>query len=113
MDYTTYKIIHLVGVAALAMGIGGMMAGGNARKGFAILQGVALLVMLVSGFGLLARLHLGFPHFAMVKAVLWLLLGMLPMILRRLRAPAIVGICVSLTLVAILAWLGVAKPALW
>jgi hypothetical protein len=33
MDYTTYKIIHLIGVAALAMGIGGMLAGGNTRKG--------------------------------------------------------------------------------
>jgi len=113
MDYTTYKIIHLIGIAALAMGIGGMLAGGNTRKGFAILQGVALLVMLVSGFGLLAKLHLGFPHFAMVKVALWLLIGALPVILRRLRAPAIAGICIFLTLVAILAWLGVVKPPLW
>jgi hypothetical protein len=113
MDYTTYKIIHLVGVAAVAMGLGGMMAGGNTRKGFAILQGIGLLVMLVSGFGLLARLKLGFPHFAMVKVALWLVLGMLPIILRRLRAPAIAGICISLILVALLAWLGIAKPPLW
>jgi hypothetical protein len=113
MDYTTYKIIHLIGVAALAMGIGGMLAGGNTRKGFAILQGVALLVMLVSGFGLLAKLHLGFPHFAMVKFALWLVIGALPVILRRLHAPPIAGICIFLTLVGFLAWLGVAKPALW
>ena len=113
MDYTTYKIIHLVGIAALALGVGGMMAGGNNRKIFSILQGIALLVMLVSGFGLLARLHLGFPHFAMAKIVLWVVLGAMPMILRRLRVPIIAGIAVSLTLVGILAWLGVVKPALW
>ena len=113
MDDTTYLIIHLIGLAALAIGIGGMMAGGNNRKIFSILQGIALLVMLVSGFGLLAKLHLGFPHFAMVKMVLWAVLGAMPVILRRLRAPVVVGICVSLALVGILAWLGVMKPALW
>jgi len=113
MDYTTYKIIHLVGVAALALGLGGMMAGGSNRKIFSILQGLALLVMLVSGFGLLARLHLGFPHFAMVKTVLWVVIGVMPMALRRLRVPLAGGIVISLTLVGILAWLGVVKPALW
>lgn len=113
MDETTYKIIHLIGVAALAIGIGGMLAAGSNRRIFSILQGIALLVMLVSGFGMLAKLHLGFPHFAMVKTVIWVLIGMMPMILRRLHAPIIVGICISLTLVGIMAWLGVLKPALW
>jgi len=113
MDSTTYLIIHLIGLAALALGLGGMMAGGNDRKIFSILQGIALLVMLVSGFGLLARLHLGFPHFAMVKVGLWLVLGAMPVILRRLHASVIAGICISVALIGILAWLGVMKPALW
>lgn len=113
MDYTTYKIIHLIGIAALTLGLGGMMAGGDNRKLFSIVQGLALLVMLVSGFGLLGRLHLGFPHFAMVKLVVWVLLGALPVILRRLRVPIVAGICISLALVGVMAWLGVVKPALW
>jgi len=113
VNYLTYKIIHLIGIAALAIGIGGMLAGGEKRKTFVILQGVALLVMLVSGFGLLAKLGLGFPHFAIVKVVLWLVIGMLPMIFRRLRVPLAAGVCVFLTLVGILAWLGISKPALW
>jgi membrane associated rhomboid family serine protease len=113
MDYTTYKIIHLIGIAALALGVGGMIAGGGHRKTFAILQGIALVVMLVSGFGLLARLHLGFPHFAMAKLVVWVIIGMLPMLLRRLRVPPLGGICILLALVGIMAWLGVVKPPLW
>lgn len=113
MGYATYKIIHLIGIAAVAIGLGGMMAGGENRRIFTILQGLALLVMLVSGFGLLARLHLGFPHFAMVKAVLWLVIGVLPVILRRLRVPIAGGMVISLTLIGIMAWLGVVKPALW
>ena len=113
MDYTTYKIIHLTGIAALALGAGGMLAGGAHRKTFSILQGIGLLVMLVSGFGLLAKLHLGFPHFAIAKTALWLVIGVMPVVLRRLRVPAIFGILISLALVAVMAWLGVMKPLLW
>ncbi len=113
MDPTVYKIIHLTGIAALALGVGGMMAGGPNRKPFAILQGLGLLVMLISGFGLLAKLHLGYPPFAIVKTVLWVVIGALPAILRRLKLPVAAAMCISLTLVAIMAWLGVMKPALW
>ena len=113
MDYTFYKITHLIGISALALGVGGMMAGGDKRKAFAILQGIGLLVMLVSGFGLLAKLSLGFPPFAIVKTILWLLIGAMPMILRKLKAPLPAAIITSLVLVGIMAWLGVVKPALW
>jgi len=113
MSYTTYKIIHLIGVAMIAIGIGGMLAGGNNRRTFAIFQGIGLLVMLVSGFGILAKLGLRFPHFAIVKTVLWVVIGMLPMIFRKLKAPLFVSILILLTLVGVMAWLGVVKPALW
>ena len=113
MDSTTYKIIHLVGISALALGVGGMMAGGGNRKPFAIMQGIGLLVMLVSGFGLLAKLHLGYPHFAIVKTVLWVVIALLPVIVRRLKLPVAAAMILSLALVAVMAWLGVMKPALW
>ncbi len=113
MDYATYKIIHLTGIAALVLGIGGMMAGGPNRKMFSILQGIGLLVMLVSGFGLLAKLHLGFPHFAIAKVVLWVVIGMTPLLLRKLRVPIVAGMLIVVTLVGVMAWLGVVKPALW
>ena len=113
MDTTIYKIIHLTGIAAIALGVGGMMAGGSNRKPFAICQGVGLLVMLVSGFGLLAKLHLGYPHFAIVKTVLWVVIAILPMLARRLKLPLAAAMLISLTLVGIMAWLGVMKPALW
>ena len=113
MDATIYKIIHLTGIAAIALGVGGMMAGGSNRKPFAICQGIGLLVMLVSGFGLLAKLHLGYPHFAIVKTVLWVVIAMLPMLARRLKLPLAAAMLISLTMVGIMAWLGVMKPALW
>ncbi|MDB6171607.1 MAG: hypothetical protein JWL59_918 [Chthoniobacteraceae bacterium] len=113
MNPITYKIIHLIGIAALALGVGGMMAGGENRKTFVALQGIAVLVMLVSGFAMLAKLKLGFPPFAMVKTALWVVIAMLPVIFRKLRPSLGVAITVSLTLIGIMAWLGVVKPALW
>ncbi len=113
MDATIYKIIHLTGIAAIALGVGGMMAGGSNRKPFAICQGIGLLVMLVSGFGLLAKLHLGYPHFAIVKTVLWVVIAILPMLARRLKLPVAAAMLISLSLVGLMAWLGVIKPALW
>ena len=110
MDANIYKIIHLTGISLLAIGVGGMMANGSTRKTFAMCQGIGLLVMLVSGFGLLAKLGLGYPTFAIVKTVLWLVIGMLPMIFRKLKPPLGVAIIISLTLVGIMAWLGVMKP---
>ncbi len=113
MTREIYLIIHLTGISLLALGIGGMMAGGEKRKTFAMLQGLGLLVMLVSGFGLLAKLGLGFPHFAMVKTALWLLLGALPVIFRKLKTPQSAEILIVLILVGIMAYLGLMKPALW
>ena len=108
-----YLIIHLTGISLLALGVGGMMAGGEKRKTFAMLQGLGLLVMLVSGFGLIAKLGGGFPHFAIVKIVLWLVIGMLPMLFRKLKTPLPAAIIISLILVGTMAYLGVMKPLLW
>lgn len=108
-----YLIIHLTGISLLALGVGGMMAGGEKRKTFAMLQGLGLLVMLVSGFGLIAKLGGGFPHFAIVKLVLWLVIAMLPMLFRKLKTPLPAAILISLILVGTMAYLGVMKPLLW
>ena len=113
MDPLIYKIIHLTGIAAIAIGAGGMLAGGSNRKAFAMWQGIGLLIMLVSGFGMLAKMKLGFPSFAVVKTVLWLVVGAMPVIIRKAKLPTHAAIVISLALVAALAWLGVMKPVLW
>jgi hypothetical protein len=113
MDPLTYRIIHLIGLAALAIGAGGMMASNENKRTFASVQGLGLLLILVSGFGILAKLHLGFPHFAIVKLVLWIVIGMLPMVFRRTKTPLIAALLIILVLIGAAAWLGVMKPALW
>ena len=113
MDPTFYKILHLVGIAAIAIGAGGMMSGGSNRKAFAMWQGIGLLIMLVSGFGMLAKMHLGYPSFAVIKTVIWLVIGAMPVIIRKAKLPTHAAIIISLVLVGLNAWLGIMKPALW
>jgi len=44
----------------------------EARKTTLLVTGLASLVMLVAGFGLLAKLSLGFPGWVVLKLVAWL-----------------------------------------
>jgi len=85
MPYEIYKVIHLVsafvlfavaGGVALFAANGGDKASNTHRKLVGILHGLALLGLLVAGFGLLARLGLGgIPGWVWAKLVLWLIIG--------------------------------------
>lgn len=83
-----YNVVHILGIALLMTALGGMalhaLNGGlkrdnRARALVTGLHGLGLLLVLVGGFGMLARL--GFPHGAMfpgwlwVKLAVWLALG--------------------------------------
>jgi hypothetical protein len=88
MSYTTYKLIHLLGIFSLLVALAGMAAhaAANGKKeenpAYRTLQafhGIGALLALVGGFGLLARMEihggLHFPGWVWAKLVLWLLLG--------------------------------------
>jgi hypothetical protein len=62
---------------------------------------------------MLAKAKLGFPSFAVVKTILWLVVGMMPVIARKAKLSAHGTIIVSLVLVGVLAWLGLTKPVFW
>ncbi len=67
----------------------------------------------VTGFGLLGKLGLGFPHFAILKTILWVLIAMLPLLFRKLKTPLSAEILIVLILVGVMAYLGLVKPPLW
>ena len=76
-----YKVIHLIGLICLFTGIGGFLTYGFDHaprvKMVGILHGVGLLLLLISGFGMTAKLGIGFPVWVILKLVLWLVLGAL------------------------------------
>jgi hypothetical protein len=86
--YALYKVVHILGIALLMTALGalalhalngGLRRDNRARALVGAMHGVGLLLVLVGGFGMLARL--GFRHGAMfpgwllVKLAVWLLLG--------------------------------------
>ncbi len=85
MPYQFYKVLHLAGIMMVFVGLGGYLAAAfQAQKGrfpgkrfAAISHGLGLLLALVGGFGLLARLGLvsGMPVWAGLKLMIWVALG--------------------------------------
>lgn len=85
-----YKVLHILGLFLVFAAVGGtiiqtVLGGGNGRgrKLTGIAHGVGLLIVLVSGFGALAKLGLGFPVWAMVKIVIWLVFGGVLVLIRK------------------------------
>lgn len=87
MDYLAIKIFHYIGIMLLFMGLGGMVFASYAgfgpekkklRRAAAILHGIGLLLILVSGFTMLSKLNLMHgdpPNWAKAKFVIFLIMG--------------------------------------
>ena len=87
MPYATYKVLHLVGIVLLLIGLGAAIAnsrGQGGGRGFAMLfHGVGLLLILVAGFGMQAKNNIGFPAWLWAKLGVWILLAILPALVKR------------------------------
>ena len=59
MSYEFYKILHLISLIALFLSLGMLIVGPKPLKKLIMsLHGLALLFLFVSGFGLIAKLHI-------------------------------------------------------
>lgn len=85
MSYEFYKILHFAGIVAVLLSLSAMIYGAAtaghkkfpAARFLKVAHGVGLVITLVAGFGLLARLGLirEFPGWAIAKLGIWLLFG--------------------------------------
>ena len=87
MPHEAYKVVHLLGILFLFVALGGVALhawnGGTkqnnqGRGASAAMHGVGVFLILLAGFGMLARLGLmqgGLPGWVWAKLVLWLLVG--------------------------------------
>ena len=115
MPLPYYHIIHLIAVMALFVGTGTALAAADnvtTRKFGAILRGVALLLLLVTGFGLLAKLQLfkTIPLWAWLKVGIWVVAAVLPVFVKRKMLPGTAAVFIALALGGVAAWLGYLKP---
>ena len=117
MSYELYRVLHVFAIILLFTSLGTLAATAGSRGPFlrrvaGIAHGVALVIILVAGFGLLARLNMfgAIPNWAWAKFGLWLLLGMAVVPLNRKPEWAPV-IWVGLPFIGgLAAWLAITKP---
>ena len=117
MSLEFYKVLHIFSVFLLFISLGTIAAVGNSQDGrlrrlAGVAHGVALALILIAGFGLLAKLRMfgSIPAWVLVKFGLWFLFGLSVLPLRRrpewtlwlwLLIPVLGGLA---------AWLAVTKP---
>ncbi len=88
MPYQVYKVLHVASILLLFASLGGLAihaasdhSNAEKEKGLRVLltisHGVARVIILVAGFGLLARIGIkgAWPTWVYLKIVLWVLLG--------------------------------------
>ena len=99
ISHATYKVIHLLGIFLLFSGMGSLWAAAaissesvrtTTRRLALAAHGGAMLLILVAGFGMLARLQIShsWPLWIWIKLAIWLLLAGYPVLLKRQDKPS-------------------------
>lgn len=120
MSYEFYKVLHIVGVLMVFSGLVGVLAlrmtgtelPARPRRLFFLYHGVGLLVVLVAGFGLAARMGYfqSLPNWVWAKLGIWLILGGAIALAKRrgqLGGPLLTAF---LAIGGLAAWLAITKP---
>ncbi len=115
MPTDLYKLIHLIGIFLLFAQLGGMIVGAGKedwKKILSIMHGVGLFLLLLGGFGMLARLGIGFPWPGWLwgKLVIWLVLGGSSTLIRKMPEKAQTWLAVAVILGSVAAYLALYKP---
>ena len=85
MTHHFYLTLHLLGVICLFLGLAtALMPEDTPQRKIGLrFHGAGLVLLLVGGFGLIAKLKLGFPWWVVVKLALWFGFGAMPLIGKR------------------------------
>ncbi len=117
MSYDFYKILHLSAVLMIFLSIGGMIAlaqakeaGAAANKMMSMLHGTGLLIALIAGFGIIAKIGLDFDGWVIGKLLIWVVFGGLMVLIKRKPEMSTVWAGLSIALGILATYLGVLKP---
>ena len=113
MSYQIYKLTHYAGLFLILISLGAYAFGAAAsNKAKAMGHGIGLVLMLVGGFGMLARLQISwpFPGWAIGKVLIWLAFGGSIAVFKRRLLPPTIGLGLMLVLGLVAAGLAIYKP---
>ena len=120
IPYYIYKLIHLVGVLMLFLSVGGLILytihGGDRnqpwRKLLLATHGIGIILALVGGFGLLARIGVfwPWPGWVAVKVGIWVIFAAIPAIIARNPSSATAFWWGAVVFGALAAYLAGSKP---
>lgn len=111
MSPAFYHIAHLVGLIFIFVGFGALLAVDGYKRAMKWIV-LGLVISLVTGFGNLAKLGImaNMPKWVWVKIGLWLVLGFLPVLVKRQVLPARAVVYIAIVIGACVAYLGHLKP---
>jgi len=121
ISHSVYLNIHLFGIFLTLTSLAGLGAGMvvdstklpvGLRRSFAIAHGLGLFLVLLGGFGMMARLGIrgDWPLWIQLKLGLWFVLGGMIALVRRVRIFSISAFVVIPLLAALGAWFAINKP---
>ena len=111
MHLVLYKTLHITGVLMLFTSLGVVLAESSpgCKKRATIVHGISLLLIAGMGFAMLKKPPMD-QHWWMVKTLIWLFLGAVPVLAKRSPIPRPLLLMLSLVAGASAAYLAIAKP---
>lgn len=118
MSLEFYRFLHFTGIVMLLFSLGLLTAyfsGGAAAKlkpvrisGF-VLHGIGVLLIIISGFGMAARMGIfsEFPFWLKIKLLIWVLLVLVATLLKRVSGKSLMIGALSILLAMVAAYFGV------
>ncbi len=122
MPYAVYKLTHLLGIFVLLVTLalpfmhlirGGTRADFPHRRALMLTHGAASFLILLGGFGMLARLgvaHTGLPNWILIKLTIWLFLSAAISLALRTAAGARAVLVAAPLLALLAASIAIYKP---